>query len=186
MGMSVVRNVFPATTDPKRVTAAVLRTAGDIPNEETAMAPPRLDQDGGYGSAVTVPGSATTEVNPGDIEDFAQYLKTLQQYWADPQGPAASWSRWSAPQKLDLGVFPSAIQVAAKYEATKAPFTTAFGQLNQLLLDLEQASRAIAKNYRTAEALADATVADVDKALADAQSDNGASAPAAGSTPPPT
>lgn len=132
------------------------------------MAPPRTDPDGGSGPAVTTPGPATTEVDPGDIEDFAQYLKTLQQYWAAPQGPAASWSRWSAPEKLDLGVFPSAVQVAAKYEASKAPFTTAFGQLNQLLLDLEQASRAITKNYRTAEELADATVADVDKALAEA------------------
>ena len=35
----------------------------------------------------------------------------------------------------------------------KDPFTTAFGQLNQLLLDLEQASRAIAKNYRTRSAV---------------------------------
>ena len=132
------------------------------------MAPPRTDPDGGSGPAVTTPGPATTEVDPGDIEDFAQYLKTLQQYWAAPQGPAASWSRWSAPEKLDLGVFPSAVQVAAKYEASKAPFTTAFGQLNQLLLDLEQASRAVTKNYSTAEELADATVADVDKALAEA------------------
>ncbi len=75
--------------------------------------------------------------------------------------------------------------MSAKYEASKAPFTTAFGQLNQLLLDLEQASRAIAKNYRTAEQLADATVADVDKALAVAQSDNGAPTAAPGATPPP-
>ncbi len=51
------------------------------------MAPPRLDPDGGSGPSVTMPGSATTEVDPGDIEDFAQYLKTLQQYWADPHGP---------------------------------------------------------------------------------------------------
>lgn len=150
------------------------------------MAPPRLDADGGSGGGVSSPGLATTEVNPGDIEDFAQYLRSIQQYWADSQGPAASWSRWSAPEKLDLGVFPSAIQVAAKYEATKTPFTTAFGQLNQLLLDLEHASRAIAKNYRTAEALADASVADVVKALAAAQSDNGGSAPAPEATPPAT
>lgn len=143
------------------------------------MAPPRLDPDGGSGPSVSMPGSATTEVDPGDIEDFAQYLKSLQQYWADPQGPAASWSRWSAPEKVDLGVFPAAVQVSAKYEASKAPFTTAFGQLNQLLLDLEQASRAIAKNYRTAEQLADATIADVDNALAEAQSDNGAPTAAA-------
>ena len=150
------------------------------------MAPPRLEPDGGSGTTFSAPGPATTVVDPGDIDDFANYLKTLQQYWADRQGPAASWSRWSAPEKLDLGVFPSAIQLAAKYQATKSPFTTAFGQLNQLLLDLEQASRAIAKNYRTAEALADATVADVDKALAEAQGDNAGAAGAPASTPPAT
>lgn len=130
-------------------------------------------------------------VRAGDLESFAKFVeKELADNWNDKD--------FSDAIRLDkskeagdgsypkLGGFSAATSLATKYETAHDNMTKAAGQIYEILQGLAEASRDIAKQYRTSEALAGASVAEVDKALAENVNVNDPTAPDTGdgSTPP--
>jgi ABC-type transporter Mla subunit MlaD len=77
------------------------------------------------------------------------------------------------PSKPQFGSFAAATAAATAYDTRMTAFRTAFQSLAVLLDDVAQTSEAIAKNYKDAESLANATVADVSKAVGESVADDG-------------
>lgn len=71
-----------------------------------------------------------------------------------------------------FGEFTSATTITSTYKSAIGTYRTAFQQLQILVQDIVDTSATIAKNYKSAESLANAKVGDVDKALADAMKDD--------------
>ncbi len=119
------------------------------------------------------------KVTPGEIDEFAKVVAKLHDDWIKP-GYAAVFLAMDKPSKPQFGSFAAATTTAAtSYDTKMTAFRTAFQSLAVLLDDVRQTSAAIAKNYKDAEALAKATVADVSKALGESVADDG------GATTPP-
>jgi hypothetical protein len=118
------------------------------------------------------------KVTPGGIDEFAKVVAKLHDDWINPNY-AAVYLAMDKPSKPQFGSFAAATTVATTYDTKTTAFRTAFQSLAVLLDDVRQTSAAIAKNYKDAEALAKATVADVSKALGESVADDG------GATSPP-
>ena len=112
------------------------------------------------------------KVTPGEIDEFAKVVAKLHDDWINPNY-AAVYLAMDKPSKPQFGSFAAATTVATTYDTKLTAFRTAFQSLAVLLDDVRQTSAAIAKNYKDAEALAKATVADVSKALGESVADDG-------------
>ncbi len=112
------------------------------------------------------------KVTPGEIDEFAKVVAKLHDDWLNPNY-AAVYLTMDKPSKPQFGSFAAATTAATTYDTKMTAFRTAFQSLAVLLDDVAQTSAAIAKNYKDAEALAKATVADVDKALGQSVADDG-------------
>jgi ABC-type transporter Mla subunit MlaD len=119
------------------------------------------------------------KVTPGEIDEFAKVVAKLHDDWINPNY-AAVYLAMDKPSKPQFGSFSAATTAATTYDTKMTAFRTAFQSLAVLLDDVRQTSEAIAKNYKDAESLAKATVADVSKALGESVADDG------GPTSPPT
>jgi hypothetical protein len=119
------------------------------------------------------------KVTPGQIDEFAKVVAKLRDDWIDPNNAAVNLAL-DKPSKPQFGSFAAATTVATTYDTKMTAIRTAFQSLAVLLDDVRQTSEAIAKNYKDAEALAKATVADVSKALGESVADDrgASSAPA--------
>ncbi len=115
------------------------------------------------------------QVTPGEIDDFAKAVAKLHDDWIKPDFAAGRLGRATVAAP-SFGSFAAATSADSGYAAKLDTYRTAFQALAGLLDDVRQTSAAIATNYQTAEALADASVADVDKALAESMSDDGGTA----------
>ncbi len=112
------------------------------------------------------------KVTPGEIDEFAKVVAKLRDDWIKPDY-AAVYLAMDKPSKPQFGSFAAATTAATSYDTKLTAFQTAFQSLAVLLDDVRQTSAAIARNYKDAEALAKATVADVSKALGEAVADDG-------------
>lgn len=115
------------------------------------------------------------KVTPGEIDEFARVVAKLHDDWINPDY-AAVYLAHDKPSKPQFGSFGAATTAATGYDTKMNAFRTAFQSIAVLLDDVRQTSVAIAKNYKDAEALAKASVADVSKALGEAVADDGATA----------
>ena len=109
---------------------------------------------------------------PREIDEIAKVVAKLHDDWINPNY-AAVYVAMDKPSTPQFGSFAAATTAATSYDTKMTAFRTAFQSLAVLLDDVRQTSEAIAKNYKDAEALAKATVADVDKALGESVADDG-------------
>jgi ABC-type transporter Mla subunit MlaD len=112
------------------------------------------------------------KVTPGEIDEFAKVVAKLHDDWINPSYAAVALAT-DKPAKPVFGSFAAATTATTTYDTKVTAFRTAFQSLAVLLDDVRQTSAAIAKNYKNAEALAKASVADVDKALGESVADDG-------------
>jgi len=122
------------------------------------------------------------KVTPGEIDEFAKVVAKLHDDWINPNY-AAVYVAMDKPSKPKFGSFAAATTAATSYDTKMTAFRTAFQSLAVLLDDVRQTSEAIEKNYKDAEALAKATVADVDKALGESVADDGGATNPAATNP---
>ncbi|MEQ4208706.1 hypothetical protein ABN028_16790 [Actinopolymorpha sp. B17G11] len=121
-----------------------------------------------------------TTVDPGDLDDFAKRMRELDEDWTDENG---------YPQRVllaedgdsgfpRLGTFEEAGQFRTQYNAARANMAQNFNDLHNLLEGLADASKKIADQYRSTEALNNASVGEIDRILGEEM------APAPGSGQP--
>jgi hypothetical protein len=113
------------------------------------------------------------QVDPDDLEHFGKQLDKVAERLTDSKGHAHRLMKETerdpgAAYPL-LGRFDSANSLRDSYEGKLTEMGTAFGQLNTLVKTLADASREIAKKYRTAEEFNKASVKDIDNLLGGTQ-----------------
>lgn len=121
-----------------------------------------------------------TTVDPGDLDDFAKRMRELDKDWTDENGYPqkvlkAEEGDWGHPQ---LGTFDEAGQFRKQYNTARTNMAKNFNDLHNLLEGLADASKKIADQYRSTEALNNASVSEIDRILGEEM------APAPGSGQP--
>jgi hypothetical protein len=108
-----------------------------------------------------------TTVDPGDLDDFAKRVRELDHDWTDRDGAPQRVLRvtdgdWEYPQ---LGKFAEAAALRDQYNTARSNMAGNFNELHHLLNGLADASKKIADQYRSAEALNSASVKEIDRIL---------------------
>lgn len=108
-----------------------------------------------------------TTVDPGDLDDFAKRVRELDHDWTDRDGATQRVLRvtdgdWEYPQ---LGTFAEAAALRDQYNTARSNMAGNFNDLHHLLNGLADASKKIADQYRSAEALNAASVKEIDRIL---------------------
>ncbi|MGW5359632.1 hypothetical protein [Actinopolymorpha pittospori] len=130
-----------------------------------------------------------TNVEPGALDSFAKYVDELADGWNDKSTSYAvrmSQSKEGDAHYPRLGDFGGAKTLTTTYEQKRGATATSCGQLYDALRGLAEATRKIAKKYRSAEALNHANVAEVDKILGENIQSTGAPGDPNNPTNPPT
>ncbi|MFD2081103.1 hypothetical protein SAMN05421678_104211 [Actinopolymorpha cephalotaxi] len=109
-----------------------------------------------------------TQVEPGALDSFAKYVDELADGWNDKSTSDAV--RMSDSKEGDynyprLGDFGGAKTLTSTYEQKRADTAKSCGELYDALRGLAKATRKIADKYRSAEALNNANVGQIDKIL---------------------
>ncbi|MGW0226944.1 hypothetical protein ACWDWO_01385 [Actinopolymorpha singaporensis] len=109
-----------------------------------------------------------TKVEPGALDSFAKYVDELADGWNDKSTSAAVHMAESQEGDYNyprLGDFGGAKTLTSTYEQKRADTAKSCGELYSALRGLAKATRKIADQYRSAEALNHANVGQIDKIL---------------------
>lgn len=108
-----------------------------------------------------------TRVDPGDLDDFARRVRMLAEDWAAQDSAQQKVLRvdndqWGFPK---LGQFEEADTLRQQYQQARQGMAQNFNDLHNLLQGLGDASAKIAEQYRSTEALNQASMAQIDRIL---------------------